>query len=228
MTLTVFESLTQGSDEWLQARAGIVTASTVGKLLTSTGKVANNDASRALTETLVSERITGRVEYVHPSRDMQRGTLLEPFARDIYATHYAPVEEVGFMRLDNDGKSLGFSPDGLIGDHGLLEIKSRKPHIQLQTIRNGRVPAANYAQLMAGLLVSGREWIDYASFCPGLPFYVKRITPDLGWFSAISEAVERFENDAASLIDDYRRDAVGLTPTEYFDPFDQEEEVTYG
>ena len=79
MTLTIYNDLEQGGTEWLEARRGIVTASTVGKLLTSTGKIANNDTSRALIETLALERITGRVEYIHPSRDMQRGTLLEPF-----------------------------------------------------------------------------------------------------------------------------------------------------
>ena len=62
MTLTIFDQLEQGTPEWLEARRGIITASTVGKLLTSTGKVANNDTSRALTETLAIERITGRVE----------------------------------------------------------------------------------------------------------------------------------------------------------------------
>ena len=72
MTLTIYDQLAQGTDEWLEARRGIVTASTVGKLLTSTGKIANNDTSRALTETLALERITGRVEYIHPTRDMQR------------------------------------------------------------------------------------------------------------------------------------------------------------
>ena len=77
MRRKVYRELIQGSDEWLNARAGLVTASTVGKLLTSTGKVANNDTARGLTDTLVAERLTGRVEYVHPTRDMERGTILE-------------------------------------------------------------------------------------------------------------------------------------------------------
>ena len=226
MTLTVYESLEQGSPEWLQARAGIITASTVGKLLTSTGKIADNDTSRALTETLAIERLTGRVEYVHPTRDMQRGTILEPFARDLYEQHHAPVTEVGFIRADmEDGTSLGYSPDGLVGDDGLLEIKSRTPRIQARTIRTGRVPAANMAQLQAGLLATGRDWIDYASYSPGMHLFVKRVFPDLAWMTAIRSAVGQFEDRATDLINDYTFEVTthNMPETEYFDPFAEEE-----
>jgi len=229
MTLTIYEDLEQGSPEWLQARCGIVTASTVGKLLTSTGKVANNDTSRNLTQSLIAERITGRVEYTHPNRDMQRGTLLEPYARDLYAAHYAPVDEVGFMRFDlEDSWSLGYSPDGLVGDDGLLEIKSRSPRIQINTIMWDKVPGANMAQLQAGLLVSGRDWIDYCSYSPGLPLYVKRVHPDRAWFSAISEAVHTFTVTAREQIQAFQMCANYLPTTEWFDPFEQEEEITFG
>ena len=96
MTLTIYnaEDIPQGSDTWLEARRGILTASTIGKLLTSTGKVANNDTSRALTETLVAERLSGQIDYTPPTRDMQRGTILEAFSRDIYAEHSARFAEL--------------------------------------------------------------------------------------------------------------------------------------
>ena len=225
MTLTIYDQLEQGTDEWLEARRGIVTASTVGKLLTGTGKVANNDTSRALIETLALERITGRVEYVHPTRDMQRGTILEPFARDLYAQHYGEVQEVGFVRLDGNGHSLGYSPDGLVGDDGLLEIKSRTPRVQARTILDNRVPAANTAQLQAGLLVTGRAWIDYCSYSPGLPLYIKRVTPDLDWFAAISEAVKQAESSVRALVETFRDATKGMTQTDYFDPFYEGEEI---
>lgn len=229
MTLTIYEDLEQGTPEWLQARCGIVTASVVGKLLTSTGKVANNDTSRNITQSLIAERITGRVEHTHPNRDMRRGTRLEPYARDLYAEHYAPVTEVGFMRLDAvDGWALGYSPDGLVGDNGLLEIKSRSPRIQIGTIMSDRVPGANMAQLQAGLLVSGRDWIDYCSYSPGLPLYVKRVHPDRAWFAAIAEAVDTFAVTARQQIHAYRELTANLPPTEWFDPFDEEEEITFG
>lgn len=226
MTLTVYEDLEQGSPEWLQARAGIVTASTIGKLLTSTGKVANNETSRALTDALTTERITGRVEFMPANIEMQRGTILEPFARDLYAQHYAPVDEVGFMVREFIGNlRIGYSPDGLVGDDGLIEIKSRKPRIQVNTILEDRVPAANMAQLQAGLLVSGRAWIDYVSYSPGLPLYVKRVHPDEAWHAAILEAVHQFETRANDIQDDYLTATRGMPGTDYFDPFEQEEEI---
>ena len=228
MTLTIYDQLEQGTPEWLEARRGIVTASTVGKLLTSTGKIANNDTSRTLIETLAIERITGLVEYIHPSRDMQRGTLLEPTARELYEQHHAPVDEVGFIRTElGVGTRLGYSPDGLVGDEGLLEIKSRTPRIQARTIRLGEVPAANMAQLQCGLLVTGREWIDYCSYSPGMHLFVKRVYPDLAWMGAIRDAVAQAEDDIGDLIHDYRAEVAhhNMPATEWWDPLDTGEEI---
>ena len=101
MTLTVYDELEQGSDEWVNARAGLVTASTVRQLLTGAGKIANNDTSRGLVEKLALERITGRVQYLPPTFDMQRGTLLEADARAIYHERFGRVYEVGFGRIDD-------------------------------------------------------------------------------------------------------------------------------
>lgn len=221
MTLTIYDQLEQGTDEWLEARRGIVTASTVGKLLTSTGKVANNDTSRALTETLVTERLTGRVEYMHPTRDMERGTILEPFARDVYAEHYNPVQEVGFMVREDNGYRIGFSPDGLLGDDGFIEIKSRTPRIQVNTFRRNDVPAMNIPQIQCGLFVSGREFAHYVSYSPGLPLFVREVTPDPKWQDAIAEAWEQFEHTATEMEHQYRLNSAESVPTTYFDPFEE-------
>jgi hypothetical protein len=214
MTLTVFNNLEQGSDEWLAARCGLVTASTVGKLLTSTLKVADNDTSRGLTLTLAAERLTGDVEFMYPTRDMQRGHEEEPLAREVYANNYAPVDEVGFMTREFDGFTVGYSPDGLVGDDGLIEIKSRKPKEHIKTILAGKPPAENLAQLYTGLLVTGRAWIDYCSFSAGLPFWTVRVYPDAAWFAAIKAAAEQFETNVAEIITNYTRETDGLPMTE--------------
>ncbi|MDN6442981.1 MAG: hypothetical protein L0K30_13440, partial [Acidipropionibacterium jensenii] len=81
MTLKIYDNLTQGTDEWLEARRGIVTASVVGQLITTrTMKPANNDTSRGLMMTLLAERITGFIDPVYVSEDMLRGTMEEPIA----------------------------------------------------------------------------------------------------------------------------------------------------
>ena len=231
MTLTIYnaEDIPQGSDAWLEARRGIVTASTVGKLLTSTGKIANNDTSRALTETLIAERITGRVEYVHPTRDMQRGTILEPYARDLYAEHYAPVREVGFGRLDTDTFTLGASPDGLVDDDregpGGIEVKSPRARTHLLTLTEDRVPPHYMPQIQACMYVFGRAWWDFISYCPGLPLYIYRVDADDRWQNAIEMACEAFTDSADKSFADYHEilDAKNYHPTEYFDPFAEED-----
>lgn len=214
MTLHIYNELEQGSDDWLQARCGMLTASTIGKLITPTLKVADNDTSRGLTLTLAAERITGHVEYVHPSFDMMRGTEDEPYARDVYAEHFAPVTEVGFMVLEEDGYRLGYSPDGLVGDDGLIEIKSRNPKTQLATIFADKVPAANMAQIQCGLTVACRDWCDYVSFSAGLPLYVKRVYHDIAWEAAIIQAARAFETSVAQLVSDYTTRTAGLPATE--------------
>ena len=217
MTLITHADLEQGSDEWMAARCGLVTASVVGRLLTPTLRVAENDVSRAATLSLVAERITGHVDQIHLTPDMWRGVEDEPIARDLYREHHAPVDEVGFMVRDDWGHKLGYSPDGLVGDDGLIEIKSRLQKNQVQTILDDRVPVVNMAQLQAGLIVSGRAWVDYVSYCGGMPLYVKRVYPDAKWQEAILAAVETFEARAAALVLRYRAAVEGLPTTERVD-----------
>lgn len=196
MTLHVYEDLEQGSDEWLEARRGIVTASTIGRLITPTLKLASNDTARTALRSLAAERITGHVENVYVSYDMQRGTDDEPYARDAYAEWAGvAVEEVGFMvREDTErGYKLGFSPDGLVGDDGLIEIKSRRQTRQLETFLTDKVPAENMAQIQAGLWVSDRVWCDYISYRDGMHLYVKRVHRDAAWHAAIVAAAEYAE-----------------------------------
>lgn len=215
MTLVEYGDLEQGTPEWLEARRGIVTASVVGQLVTPrTIKPANNDISRALTATLAAERITGWVEPVYVNHDMLRGTLDEPVARALYTEHHAPVTELGFMVREEPTWKLGYSPDGLVGDDGLIEIKSRKQRKQVQTVLADEVPLENMAQLQAGLLVSGRQWIDYVSFCGGLPLYVKRVLPSMKWFEAIVGACEALEANVTGMVDLYNERTAGLPPTE--------------
>jgi putative phage-type endonuclease len=201
--LTEFPKVEQGSEQWHDLRRGIVTASVVGKLLTPTLKVADNDTSRALTATLVAERLTGWTEDTPMTSDMWRGVDSEPIARDIYSGHYSQAEETGFLRLDEDGWTLGFSPDGLVGTDGLLEIKAPRAKTHLRTILADEVPAYYMPQLMAGLLVSGRDWIDFCSYVGGMPLYTKRVYPDPEWFEAIRAACVQFEKKATALMADY-------------------------
>lgn len=215
MTLHIYDDLVQGTDAWLEARRGIVTASVVGQLITPrTIKPAANSESRALTAKLVAERITGWCEQPYVSHDMLRGSLDEPVARECYAQHYAPVAEVGFMVRELGGGRIGYSPDGLVGDDGLIEVKSYRPKQHLANILAGEVPAEHMAQIQCGLFVAGRQWCDFISYCGGMPMWTKRVEPDQRWHDAIVLAVEAFETAAAAMVEAYEAAVAGLPATE--------------
>ncbi|MDR2257019.1 MAG: YqaJ viral recombinase family protein [Arthrobacter sp.] len=275
MALKVYEKLEQGTDEWLQARCGIITASAIGQLIRKTAPDAVTVAcpkceaaagdpcvslarktpvpiktihdertlntydlppvyrlddgltARRLLLTLAAERITQHVERIFPSRDMERGTLDEPYARAAYAdAHKVTVQEIGFMVEDKWGFKLGYSPDGLVADDGLIEIKSRKPHVQVATVLEDEPPAENVAQIQTGLLVSGRSWLDYVSYAGGMHLYDTRILPDPAW----QEALVSIGKEADALIEDivstYLKRIEGRPLTERIDHF-PEMEITF-
>lgn len=221
MTITTLE-VEQGTEAWHDARRGIITASVIGKLITpKTIRPASNDTSRGMTAQLVAERITGWTEDTYASADMERGTFDEPYARDVYAEHYAPVTEVGFMTRDDWGYTIGFSPDGLVEHDGLIEIKSRKPKVQLETILDNEIPLENMAQIQCGLLVADRQWCDYVSYTAGMPLYVKRVLPDPVWQATILETVSQFEETAAELIAAYELATALMPMTERVTAFEE-------
>lgn len=234
MSLHILPDLVQGTDEWMDQRRGMVTASVVGKLITPTLKVASNDVSRGITTTLAAERITGWTEDTPMTSDLWRGVEAEPFARDIYSGNFAEVTEVGFMvreepmpwdpnelvrSVDEDVPTwrLGYSPDGLVGDDGLIEIKAPRAKTHVRTILRDEVPTHYMAQCQAGLLVSGRKWIDFVSYVGGMPLYIKRVLPDERWFDAITDACITFEQNAAQIVADYESRVADLPTTERID-----------
>jgi hypothetical protein len=195
----------QGSDEWLAQRCGLITASEMKHLVTAkTLKVADNDKTRAHVWELLFQRLTGFVEPQYISDDMLRGQEDEFYARQHYAEHYAPVEQVGFVTNDSWGFTIGYSPDGLVGDDGLIECKSRRGKYQIQTITENAVPEEFVLQLQTGLLVTGRKWIDFISYSGGLPMFVKRVEPDPLVQGAILAACAAFEAKLADKEREYR------------------------
>lgn len=193
MTLTIHENIEQGSEQWLALRCGVLTASEVKLILTPTLKTAANDKSRAHCLELTAQRISNYVEPSFVSDDMVRGIEAEIYAREYYEREYEPVEQVGFVTNDNWGFTLGYSPDGLVGDKGLWECKGPRQKRHIQTILDGVVPDDNMLQLQTGLLVTEREWIDFTSYHGGLPMVTIRVYPDEVMQAAIISAATQFE-----------------------------------
>ena len=183
----------QGSEEWHALRCGILTASEMKFIVTPTLKPASNDKERAHLFELLGQRITQHTEPRYISDDMLRGQDDEIEARIRYAEHYAPVTECGFVTNDDLGFVIGYSPDGLVDDDGLIECKSRRQKFQVETILADKVPEKYMLQIQTGLLVTGREWLDFVSYCAGLPMFVKRVFPDARYQEAIIAAAIGFE-----------------------------------
>lgn len=203
MTITIHRDLKQGTPEWLQARLGILTASEMSNVL-SPAKLDFSKSSNALACKLAAEIISGMPSPHFETIAMQRGKMDEVHARKMYAEHYAPVEEVGFITRDFGDFKLGFSPDGLVGEDGFIECKSRDPKFQVETIIADEMPREYYLQVQTGLLVSGRKWCDFVSYSEGMHLYVKRILPDDGVQQKILEASSMFYKTMLITVYEYR------------------------
>lgn len=198
MTIAYHDEVEQGSIAWMAMRCGRITASELCHILTPTLKIADNVKSRAHLWELAAQRISGYVEPQYISDAMLRGHADEITARDLYAKHYAPVAECGFVTNDKWGFTLGCSPDGLVGDDGLIEVKSRGQKFQVQTIceyvEGGTTPDDFTLQVQGLLLITGRKFCDLLSYSGGLPMISMRIEPDSAIQDAIIDAAAKFES----------------------------------
>ncbi len=198
MSITYHEDIHQGSVDWINLRAGLLTASEMKHLLTGTFKPSANDKSRALFWKLLAQRITGYVEPEYWSDDMLRGAEDEIESNIIYSKTYAPIKPMGFITNNKWGFTLGYSPDGLVGDDGLVEDKSRRQDLQVRTIvelvPDDQIDSDFVIQCQSGLLISERKWIDLNSYSGGLPMSTVRVYPDLKIQEAILDAATDFES----------------------------------
>ena len=202
--IVYYTDLEQGSEEWLAARCGLLTASEMKLIVTPTLKAASNDKERAHMYELLAQRITGYVEPRYVSDDMLRGHDDEVEARILYSERFAPVEEMGFITNDEWGFTIGFSPDGLVGDDGFIECKSRRQKFQVQTIIDGVMDPDYSIQVQTGFLVSKRKWCDHISYSGGLPMATIRIYPIPEIQDAILSAATAFEKRLAEKMTRYR------------------------
>ena len=156
-------------------------------------QITTNDKTRQHVYELAAQRISQYTEPSYIGDDMLRGWDDEIRARDKYSETYEPITEVGFVTSDDHGVMIGYSPDGLIGAHGLWECKSRRQKYQVETIVTGEVPQEHMLQMQTGLLVTDRFWLDYTSYSGGLPMATIRVYPDADIQAAIIAAAVDFE-----------------------------------
>lgn len=191
--LEVFD-FPQGSDEWFRARLGIPTASNFASILAK----GEGKTRRTYMLKLAAEVITGERSESYSNVHMERGHVMEEDARNMYAfAHDVEPELVGFMRRGR----AGASPDSLVGDNGMLEIKSKLGHIQLDVLDKGKLPSEHVAQVQGQLWISGRDWLDFVSYWPRLPLFCIRVERDEKYIETLSQAVADFVGELDTYIE---------------------------
>lgn len=179
----------QSSPEWLKVRAGCVTASEFSTVMAKGKNGADSKTRRTYMLKLIGEIMTGEACESYTNKHMERGKEMEAEARDYYAfmTDLEPVR-VGFLK---NGR-IGCSPDSLIGNDGMHEIKTKLPHLHLEALLAGELPPEHKAQCQGGLWVAEREWVDFQSYWPKLPPFIKRVYRDEKYIAELSKAVSDF------------------------------------
>ena len=167
------EQVEQRSPEWYAQRLGKATASSFGAIMTK-GRSGESAARKNYRAQLVAERLTHEKEEGYTTSSMQWGIDTEDTARLEYELESGnTVDETGFWQ--HETIQAGASPDGLIGEDGLLEIKCPNTATHIETLKKQQVPYQYYWQVMGQLWITGRKWCDFMSYDPRLPSNASKI-----------------------------------------------------
>jgi putative phage-type endonuclease len=195
----------QGTDAWFAARSGRVTASALSNVMMkrTTAGYSNYKAQ------IICERVTGRPTETFTSAAMSYGTDTEPMARAVYEMETGiDVVEVGFIAHPTIEWS-GASPDGLVGDSGLIEIKCPQPKKHIANLMGGCIDRGYMLQMQWQMECTGRDWCDFVSFNDTFPeemrIKIERVNKDLELVSEISQSVVDFLTECETEIGELRK-----------------------
>jgi len=187
--MPILHNVAQYSDPYDRLRLGIPTSSHFHKIITPQGKPSKQWREYACV--LIAERILQqKIEFYH-SPAMERGLIVEAEAADWYEFDQdVTVQRVGF--ITDDDQTVGCSPDRLVGEHGLLEIKAPLPHTQIEYWISGEVSERFRPQLQGQLYVSQRSWVDIVCWHDVLPKVVMRVEPDAKYITTLDRELQSF------------------------------------
>ena len=180
----------QGTDEWLQDRCGVPTASMFSNILTATGKASSS--AKNYQYQLLADWLAGQPVDPFPANFwMIRGTELEPVARETYEfITDNSVSEIGFVLRDD--RMVGCSPDGLVDDNGLIEIKCPKASTHVSYILGKKLPDTYKQQVHGQLWIMEREWCDFFSYHPDMPVFKIRVQRDEKYIKTLADEMDIF------------------------------------
>jgi len=191
----MIEMMEQGTDEWFAMRIGKVTASRVADVIAKTKSGYSSSRDNYMAQ-LVCERLTGQKGESFTNAAMQHGTETEPLARLAYeVSQNVLVDQVGFVPHPSI-KMAGASPDGLVGDDGLIEIKCPNTATHIETLLSETVPTKYFTQMQFQMACTGRQWCDFVSFDNRLPaelqLFVKRVPRDEMYIKLMEAEIVQF------------------------------------
>jgi hypothetical protein len=185
----------QGSPEWYAARRGIPTSSRFGDMMA----IGEGKTRLRYMRELAAEVITNETTETFSNEKMERGRKFQARleAMYLYDNDDIQVEHVGFIR--STLMATGCSPDGLIGDRGMVEFKSTEPHLLVEILQTGKVPN-HRAQVQGQLWITGREWCDLVIGWPKMPLSVTRIHRDESYMAGLRLELQRFNTELDLLV----------------------------
>ena len=197
----IVHDMEQGTDEWFEVRRGLPTSSQFATIMASGRGGAPSKTRQTYMFKLAGERLTGDPMDNFTNHHMERGHIMEPEARKYYAfMQDVEPEQVGF--ITNYG--AGSSPDSLVGKDGMLEIKTKLPHLMLDILEAGKFPPEHRAQCQGQLWIAEREWVDLICYWPKMPPFIQRAYRDDEYIKTISEAVAQFNDELNELVERYQ------------------------
>jgi len=200
MTLEILDC-EQRSEQWFAARCGLPTASEFKAILSKGRGDAPSKTRLSYMRRLAGEIITGYPGETFESAAMIRGREMEDEARNFYKfMRDAEPQYVGFIR---NGRK-GCSPDSLLGDDGMLEIKTQRADLLIETILKDQFPPEHKAQCQGQLWVAERQWLDLCVYFTGMPMFVKRIERDEDYIKELSAAVDAFNEELDAMVEKVR------------------------
>lgn len=147
---------------------------------------------KAYINRLAAEIITGEPLETFKSMEMERGHAMEAEARDLYCFRTgAQIKQVGFVKSGRKG----CSPDALIGDDGILEIKTQRGDLLIETLAKDEFPKEHIAQCQGALWITGRSYVDIAVYWPRMPLFVKRLVRDEAYIQRLATEVATFARE---------------------------------
>jgi len=189
----------QGSQEWLDLRLGKITASMFSAV------ISKGVTRKTYMVKLAAEKLTGISQDGFSNKAMEWGTEHEDMARANYELEtFNDVNEVGFVQVN---EWVGVSPDGLVGEDGLIEIKCPNSNTHIDTVLGGKMPTKHKPQVQGQLWATRRKWCDFVSFDPRMPskqLFIVRVERDEEYIAMLKAEVEKFRSQLEDMVNQFQ------------------------